>query len=172
MTLADKDPLLHIGRIVGVHGAKGCLKLYSFSEAVGLFDSGKRIQVRQRDGTMRVCTVTGLQPHKNLYRIFFEGVDDRSTAEALVDAELFMERTALPDPEEGSWYWCDLIGIDVYAADDAYIGKIAHVFATGANDVFVVRHGERETLIPAIESIVRRIDLDQKRMTVDLPEGL
>ncbi len=172
MTLMGKDAVLHIGRIVGVHGVRGGLKLCSFSETTGWFEPGKQVLARQRNGETRLYTVAGRQPHKKLHRIFFEGVSDRNTAEALVDAELFIERASLPDPGEDSWYWCDLLEMDVYQEDGTYIGRIAHVFATGANDVFVVRQGERETLIPAVASIVKQIDLDKKRMTVDLPEGL
>jgi 16S rRNA processing protein RimM len=168
----NKDGVLHIGSIVGVHGVKGYLKLYSSAESTGFFEPGKRLYL-DRCGENRVIqTVRDIQPYKKGFRIAFEGITDRAGAEALVGCEIYINRSELPQPEQGSWYWCDLIGINVFTTDDAYLGKVEHIFSTGANDVFVVKDKTRETLIPAIESVIREINLGDKKMTVDLPEGL
>jgi 16S rRNA processing protein RimM len=168
----DKDGFLHIGRIVGVHGIKGYLKLYSFAESAELFSPGSRIRLQRRCGQPELITIRDFQSHRNSCRIAFDGVDDRESAHSLIDADLFIERSALPEPEEGAWYRRDLIGLDVFGADGAYIGRIENIFATGSNDVFVVENKGAEILVPAVKSIVRDIDLTAKRMTVDLPDGL
>jgi len=74
--------------------------------------------------------------------------------------------------DEGIYYWFDLIGIKVYTTEEKYLGRIESIVETGSNDVYVVKHGEKEVLIPALESVVLDIDLEHKRMRVDLPEGL
>ena len=83
-----------------------------------------------------------------------------------------MEKSRLPALEEGTYYWSDLIGLDVHATDGRFLGKIASIFRTGSNDVYVTRDEDRETLIPALVSVVKSVDLETGRMTVDLPEGL
>ncbi len=166
---------LHIGKIVGVHGIKGYLKVLSYSESAEPFEPGRQLFVRQGgngpEAYTEAYTVRDARQHKRLLRVAFEAVETREAAEALVGAELTIDRSELPELEAGTWYWSDLIGLAVYEGD-AYIGEVAHIFATGSNDVLVVTCGENERLIPAVDSIVRRIDLDEKTMQVELPEGL
>lgn len=168
----DQDGFLHIGRIVGVHGIKGYLKLYSFAESAELFSPGSRIRLQRRCGQPEIMTIRDFQSHRNSCRIAFDGVDDRESAYALIDADLFIERSTLPEPEEGAWYRRDLIGLDVFGTDGAYIGRIENIFATGSNDVLVVENDGVETLVPAIKPVVRDVDLAAGRMTVDMPDGL
>jgi 16S rRNA processing protein RimM len=168
----DEKDFLHIGRIVGVHGIRGYLKLYSFAESLERFASGECIRLQRRCGRPQIMTIRDFQAHGNACRIAFEGIDDRESAYALVDADLYIERSALPEPEEDAWYRQDLIGLEVFGTDGAYIGRIENIFATGSNDVLVVENHGAETLVPAIKSVVLEVDLAAGRMTVDLPEGL
>jgi 16S rRNA processing protein RimM len=168
----DIDGALHIGKIVGVHGMKGYLKVFSSAESTGPFEPGKHLTMKRPDGEMQTVKVVASQTYKKLLRIAFEDITDRSAAETLIGGELYIDRSELPEPEEGSWYWCDLIGLEVYGVDDTYLGRIENVFATGSNDVIVVKNGKTEILIPVIESIIYSVDLEGKKVTVDLPEGL
>ena len=104
--------------------------------------------------------------------ISFKGVTDRDRAEALIGAELFIPETELPELDEDTYYWFELIGIEVYNTQEDYLGRITSIFPTGSNDVYVVKNKTNEVLIPALESVVIDIDLELKRMRVDLPEGL
>jgi 16S rRNA processing protein RimM len=168
----DQDSDLHIGTIVGVHGIKGYLKLYSSAETTDFFEPGKRLSLHRLGRETIIHTVCDFQPHNKGYRIAFEGITTRNAAELLVGSQLYIKRSDLPAPEKETWYWCDLIGLEVFEADHTHIGRIENIFSTGANDVFVVKDGGKETLIPAIASVIRKVDLDQKTVTVELPEGL
>lgn len=168
----DKDGTLHIGTIVGVHGIKGYLKLYSSAESTILFEPGKLLSLHHCGGERKTYTVRDIKPYTKGFLIAFEGIADRNKAAEFIGAEIFIQRSELPALEEDSWYWCDLIGLDVYQTDNSYVGRIEKIFSTGANDVFVVKRKKKETLIPAIQSVVRNINLIEKKMTVDLPEGL
>ncbi len=168
----DVDGTLRIGKIVGVHGMKGYLKVYPFAESTDPFDPGKQLTMKCPDGESKTVTVVDSQAYKNFLRIAFDGITDRTSAETLIGSGLYIDRAELPEPEAGRWYWCDLIGLEVYKADGAYLGRIENLFETGSNDVLVVKQGNREILIPVIESVVRSVDLEEKKITVDLPEGL
>jgi 16S rRNA processing protein RimM len=168
----DKDRDLHIGTIVGAHGIKGYLKLYSSAETTDFFEPGKRLSLHHSGKEPAIHTVLDFQPHHKVYRIAFEGITQRDAAELLIGSEIYIKRSELPAPEKDTWYLCDLIGLEVFQADHTHIGRIENIFSTGANDVFVVKGGRKETLIPAIASVIRHIDLDQKTVTVELPEGL
>ena len=166
------DRILPIGKIVGVHGLKGEVKAISSAESLGPFHPGKRILVKYQDGDHRPLTIKKAQPYKQILRMAFDGIDDRDAAETLVGKELCIRRSDLPETESDSWYWFDLIDLDVFTREDVYIGRVAEMIETGSNDVFVVRNGDAEILIPAIASVVIAIDLETRRMHVDLPEGL
>jgi 16S rRNA processing protein RimM len=162
---------LHIGSVVGVHGIKGHLKVVSFAETITPFSAGSTVAVQTGTGSVQEFTIREVRPHKNILRVALEGVETREDAENLVGARFVVDRADLPEPEAGSWYWCDLIGLAVYAGD-ACIGRVAGLFETGSNDVLVVADEESERLIPAIDSIVQKIDLENQIMQVELPEGL
>ena len=168
----DKADTLLIGKIVGVHGMKGYLKVYSFDESADLFDPGRQVQLKNSSGAMSTFTVKDVQAYKNVLRVAFEGISDRTSAEALIGFELLLNRSELPAPEEGSWYWCDLIGLAVYGIDGTYLGHVENLFETASNDVLVVKRGEAEILIPVTESIVCDVDFKEQKISVDLPEGL
>lgn len=166
-----KEKNLHIGTVVGVHGIKGWLKVAAYTESPESFDIGRQLTVKTGSGRTATYTIRDVRPHKNLLHLAFETVESRDAAEALKGAELMIDRAELPEPEDGSWYWCDLIGLVVYEGE-VQIGRVENIFATGSNDVLVVRDGEAERLIPLLESIVRQIDFDSQTITVELPEGL
>ncbi|HMA86818.1 MAG TPA: ribosome maturation factor RimM [Desulfosalsimonadaceae bacterium] len=168
----EKDGDLHIGKVVGVHGIKGYLKVLPFAENSAPFTPGRRVYVKTGQSGKQALTVRECRLHRNLLRVAFEAIETREAAESLVGAELFINRSELPELEDDTWYWYDLIGLAVYA-DDTYIGRVDNIFATGANDVLVVKNeDEIERLIPVIASIVRQIDLDNKTIRVELPNGL
>jgi 16S rRNA processing protein RimM len=92
---------------------------------------------------------------------------DRDRAAALVGAEIWVERGRLPRAKPGEFYWCDLEGLEVVNEAGIVLGTVSHLFATGANDVLVVK-GERERLIPYVPGeVVKQVDLEAQRMRVD-----
>ncbi|MEO6800050.1 MAG: ribosome maturation factor RimM, partial [Rhodanobacter sp.] len=96
------------------------------------------------------------------------GVDDREQAAALIGTDIHVDREQLPPPAKDEYYWVDLEGLEVITTEDVHLGRVSHLFATGANDVVVVRDGSRERLIPFIQgSYVRSVDLSAGRMVVD-----
>jgi len=168
----DKSSFLPIGKIIGVHGMKGYLKVFSFDGATDLFFPGNSITLKHSDGKLQTVTIEDVQVHKHIFRVAVAGVLDRTGAEALVGAEILINRSELPEPEEGKWYWCDLIGLAVYATDETYLGRIENLFETGSNDVLVVKQNDAEILIPVIGSVICSVDFEAKKVIVNLPEGL
>jgi 16S rRNA processing protein RimM len=165
-------PLLPVGEIVGVHGLNGTLKVRSHFEEDSIFRAGTRLFLQDARGRGSWYTIEWARPHKRLLLVALENLRQRESAEALVGAKIFTERTALPEPAEGEYYWSDLIGLAVYSTDGQYLGRLEDIIATGSNDVYVVRDGDRETLLPALERVVKEIDIEQGLMRVELPEGL
>ena len=124
------------------------------------------------DGIQTPLVVDWAQPDNRHVRVAFVGVDNREQAQMLVGCELFIDAASLPALEEGTYYWSEIIGLAVYGKDDAYIGRVASIIATGGNDVYVVKDGKTETLVPALDWVVLSVDTAKGTMRVDLPEGL
>jgi 16S rRNA processing protein RimM len=168
---AIRDVVL-IGQIVGVHGISGNCKIRSYAESLIVFQPDSVVLIATSDGRQKPYEINWVKPHAKAALVSFKGVDTRDQAEALIGCELFIERSRLPDPEEGSYYWFDLIGLDVFDVEQKYLGRLESIIQTGSNDVYVVKKDDTEILIPALESVVQKIDLKSRRMQVDLPEGL
>lgn len=102
----------------------------------------------------------------------FHGIDGISEAEKYIGAEVKIPTDDLPEPEKGFYYTFQLKGCRVFAADGDYIGIITDVLDSGGTEILKVDREDEETLIPFAESYLKSIDLDQRRIEVDLPEGL
>ena len=161
-----------IGKIVGVHGIKGTNKLRSYAESLSVFLPGRSILVRDLRGREASYEIHWVKPHTGTPLVSFKGITNRDQAKTLIGAELFIPQSELPELDEDTYYWYDLIGIEVVTMTGEFLGRIESIIETGSNDVYVVKRNEKEVLIPALESVVLEIDLEHKRMHVDLPEGL
>ncbi|MEE4262691.1 MAG: ribosome maturation factor RimM [Desulfobacteraceae bacterium] len=168
----DKRGYVLIGKIVGVHGLKGTNKFKSYAESLSVFYPGQSILIRDNQNRETSVELNWIKSHTGTPLISFKGVTDFDRAEALIGAEIFIPETELPELDEDTYYWFELIGIEVYNTEEDYLGRITSIFPTGSNDVYVVKNKTKEVLIPALESVVIDIDLELKRMRVDLPEGL
>jgi 16S rRNA processing protein RimM len=101
----------------------------------------------------------------------FAGVNSREAAAELVNGELQIERTLLPDPGPGVAWTFQLVGCEVRTTEGRVLGTLESVMPPGAHPIYVVR-GEREWMIPVVESVVRNVDLAGGVITVALPAGL
>lgn len=170
--MENKEHVL-IGKIVGVHGLKGTSKIRSFADSPSLFKTGRVLLARTKgNGPDRHLEIDWAKPHTGTVLISFRGITGRNQAEALIGSELFVLKEALPDLDEGAHYWFDLIGIKVYTIEREYLGQIESIIETGSNDIYVVKDGPNEVLVPALGTVVVDIDIGRRRMQVDLPEGL
>jgi 16S rRNA processing protein RimM len=163
---------LLIAKIVGTHGLKGTFRVYSYSESLSVFKQDSLILIRNTKGHEEIHAVNWAKPHKQIILLSLKGITAISQAESLIGSELFISKADLPKLEDETYYWFDIIGLSVFTIDDEYIGRVESIIPTGSNDVFVVKGGDKEILIPGIESVVLSIDLNKKIMTVDLPDGL
>jgi len=191
--MQDSDWVL-VGVIHGAHGVRGLLKVESLSDNPARFAAGSRLHAcihsaapsvrrftpdssprggalargQSPDNNPRQLTVISATPHKSRLLIAFEGVASREQAEALLGAQLMAEPDAALLPE-GQYYHYQLAGLAVYERGE-YIGKITDILSRPANDVYVIQNEAGEEIwIPALKSVVKKVDLEAGRMEVELP---
>ncbi len=166
------DDYLLIGKITGAHGLKGDLKFFSHAESLSVFQKGVALKLKNADGEEEICTVIRVKARKKSALLSLKEIKDRNEAEKRAGARVYILRSSLSGPEEDAYYWSDLMGLKVIDTDGGFLGRLVSVMRTGSNDVYVVKNGDKETLVPALEWVVTKIDLKGGIMEVDLPEGL
>lgn len=161
-----EDRLVPLGRVVGVHGVRGEVKLHSWTDPrLAIFD----YQPWCLRGSHGERTIHGARGREAGHGVVASvpGIADRDQARELIGAEILVRRAQLPPPAPGEYYWVDLEGLAVETAAGRPLGSVRRVLPTGANEVLEVQ-GERLRLIPfVLERYVRAIDLDAGRMVVD-----
>lgn len=154
--------MLVLGRIAGVYGVRGWVRIYSDTEP------------RENILTYTPWFVAGVARQVAEGRVHGKGLvarlagcDDRDQAAALVGQEIAIRRDQLPPPQPDEFYWADLEGLAVRNLADQDLGTVDHLFATGANDVLVLR-GERERLLPFVwGQVIHTVDFEARLIRVD-----
>lgn len=170
--MPSSTDLVLLGKVVATHGIRGQLAVVPFSGEFSTILSLQTVLLRGPDGCGESFEVARAAVHRNRVLLTLKGFTNINEVLHLVGRELFAFRNQFPPLEEGEFYWCDLIGLAVTTREGKFLGRIAEIIATGSNDVYVVRGGEKEYLIPALQDIVDSVDLNQGTMTVSPFEGL
>lgn len=170
------DDFFHVGKVIGVHGIRGAIKVYSYAESSTHYTPGNVLVLMDEAGDLKTYAIKASGPHKNVWRLTLADVATCDQARELIGRAVLVPRAGLPPLEEDTYYWADLLGMAVYNTSGDYLGRVRQIIPTGANDVYVVGtdtdEGPKEILVPAIASVVLDIDIDQRRLRVELPEGL
>jgi len=164
--------LLEIGRIVRSHGLTGRMKVLSYLESQDVLDHLEVVSVGRRVQDAVTFSLDSLQTGRKWFIMKLAGVEDKDAASKLVGSSLWMPLEKIKKLPDGEYYWHELIGLAVVTEEGRILGRIKSVFPTGSNDVYVCRGNGKEILLPAIEDVVRKIDLEQRVMVVRLLEGL
>lgn len=163
------DRRVLVGRIVGVHGVRGDLRIESWTEPRERIFGYQPWLLTQAGQEQQIDGALG-HPHGKGLLAELPGIDDRDAASKLVGAEIRVPRRVLPDPPNGEYYWVDLEGLTVENLQGVVLGKVAKLLPTGANDVLMVRDqaSGKERLLPYVpDRYVKQVDLAAGRMVVD-----
>jgi len=136
-----------------------------------VFESERKVTVIRRTGTEDSEIEFSRKQHGNLV-LKLRGIDSISAAEGLVGAELAVLERNLPPVEEGSFYTFQLKGCHVVGTDGETLGAITDVLDSGGTPILKVEGKEGEILIPFAQSFLRKMDLGQRRIEMNLPDGL
>ena len=167
------ESALIVGRVVAVHGIRGLVKVYSYTDPTDNIFAYQPWYLRGENGWEEVETDSGRRQGKSLV-VRLNGCTDRNQAEQdFIGREIAVSRDSLPSLGDGEYYWRDLIGLRVLLDDGRDIGRVERMMETGANDVLVLRPtpdsvDEERRLLPYLpEQVVRDVDLAGGHMTVD-----
>lgn len=160
-----------IGKVLKPHGIKGGLRVRYFNPDPLFLLNYSRLYLKDpRRGIFRPFEVKEVEVHREKIILRLKGVEDRDAADRWAGSLIYVRRGDLPPLEEGEYYWEDILGLEVYTVQGEYLGRVVNIIPTGGRDVYEVKGPKGEVLLPAVEGVIREIDLEGKRMLVQLPE--
>lgn len=166
------EEYLEIGQIVNTNGLKGMLKVNPLTDDITRFEELETVYI-QKGKELIEFKIQEVKYSKNTVLLKLEGIDDITEAEKYKNFYIKINRENAVELEEDSYFVVDIIGCTVYTDEDEILGKVVDVFSTGSNDVYTIKNSEnKEILIPAIEDVIKDVDIKNKKITIHLLEGL
>ena len=164
--------LLVAGKVLGTHHLKGEVKVISNIENIELLQ-GNKIILELENSQTKLFTVKKIEPFiANKWIFSFEEIKNKQDAVEIRNA-LIKVRRDLVGIAEDEYLMSDLIGLKVYdVKGNEYLGKVTEIFETAAHDIYVIDTDDYEIMIPDVEAFVKKIDYHNRKMEVDLIEGM
>ncbi len=163
--------LLQVGAIIKTHGIRGEVKVYPLTDDVNRFKTLKEVVLEPESDNITL-EIEGVKFQKNLVILKFKGYDNINDIEMHVKKGVFVTRDNAVELEEDEYFVADLIGLNVVTDDGEDFGVIKDVLHTGANDVYVIDHDDKDVLVPAIKECILDVSIDDKVMKIHLMKGL
>ena len=159
---------IEVGKIVNVRGVRGEVKINPFLDDTEAFREFDFLYIKEKQ--VKILNVKFV---KNNPILLLEGVDSVEKAEALRNTPVYVDEEMLPELSDNEFYIKDILNLEVVTVDGELLGKITNVFKTGSNDVYeILKEDGKKFLIPAISQVVKEINIKEKKVTVELLEGL
>ena len=160
-------PYIEIGKIVNTHGLKGHVKVEPWCDGIETFEYLKRVFINNKE-----YNVESVKSQKNFFLLKLAELNKVEEAELLKGKIINAQEDEMLPLPEGVYYIKDIIGLSVYEGEK-FIGEITDWIETGSNNVYVIKRSKgKDVLIPAIDSVIKEIDIENKRMSVNMLEGL
>lgn len=165
---------LKVGKIVNTHSLKGEVKVISSTDfEEQRFEKGTELLITRGKQVVKEVTVESYRTHKNNLLVKFVGIDSIEEAEKLKNLQIKIDSDNIGELEENEFYFHEIIGCEVFDENGKSLGEISEILTPGANDVWVIKsQNGKEILIPYIEDVVKKIDVENKKIDIEVMEGL
>lgn len=166
---------LNVGTIVNTQGLKGEVRVISTTDFPDLrYKKGNTLRLFMPDGKGTAdLTIKSHRKQKNFDIVSFEGYPSINDVEKFRDGVLKISKDELNELEDDEFYYHEIIGLKVIDEDGKELGEVTEILTPGANDVWVVKKkGQKDIYLPYIESVVKKVDINDGKVFVDIPEGL
>ncbi|HEX3047156.1 MAG TPA: ribosome maturation factor RimM [Bacillota bacterium] len=163
--------LIAVGEVLKAQGIHGELKVAPLTDNPRRFAEIRRVYWKQPGGYQELFI--------ERYRLFnqfvllkFTGIDNMTDAQALGRGLIFIPRVERPRLPEGRYYLDEIEGLRVFTTSGELLGEITEILQTGSNDVYCIKGAGQEILLPALKDVIKTIELEQRKMVVEVPPGL
>lgn len=160
--------MIEVMKITNTHGVKGEMKAQYYAESMAFFKKVKTLY----DKKGNPYTITGIREGKGCALVTMEEISDMNGAEGMKNVSLFAKREDFPPLPKGEYYLIDLIGLNAETVDGEEIGEVVNIIESAAQNLLVIKKGEKEVLVPKCDAFVDRVDLEEKKIYITPIEGL
>lgn len=151
------DTLIDLGKIVSAHGLNGEVNYIPFNASSELPEPGMKMTLRFPGGKTGEAVVVSVRNKVKFRLLTLAGVGDRAAAEKLRGAILACPRSALPEPDEGEFYYSDILGLPVTYPDGTVVGTVTQVLSLATDVIEITSPEGDECMVPVAEGFVRSI---------------
>lgn len=160
---------IQVGKIVNTHGIKGDVKVVPLTDDIKRFEKLKTVFIGDEKLELEIINVSYI---KGNVLLRFKNYEDINDIEKFKNDEVWIDKKDKIKLPKDSFFLDDILGLEVYLTDNNHLGTIKDILQPGANDVYVVKSGKKEYLIPAIKDVIKEVDIDNKKMIIEPIEGL
>ena len=165
---------LKVGKIVNTHSLRGEVKVISSTDLEEeRFKKGSKLLITRGNQVIEEVEVESYRSHKNSLLVKFKGIDSINEAEKFKNLQIKVDSENISELEENEFYFHEIIGCRVFDENNTILGEVVEILTPGANDVWVIK-GEngKEILIPYIADVVKNVDVQNKKIDIEIMEGL
>ncbi|MDD6214274.1 MAG: ribosome maturation factor RimM [Firmicutes bacterium] len=163
---------LEVGKIINTHGLRGEVKIVTWTDMPHDFEKLDYVFAKMR-GKEEKLDIKNVKYQQNNIIVKFAQIDSIEQAEKYKNAVLSASREQLGELPEGVYYIADLIDCEVFDEHNSLIGILTDIFSTGSNDVYdIKRSGRNNLLVPIIDGVLTKVDTENKKIYINVPEGL
>lgn len=167
---------LNVGKIVNTHGIQGEVRVISRTDfPEQRYAKGNELVIFDKNNKTITVKVQSWRQHKQFDLLTFEGYGNVNDVEKYKNTLLKVDASGLDDKlAEDEFYYRDIVGLRVVTDDGREVGKVVEILSPGANDVWVVRPTDKgkDILIPYIDQVIKKVDLETELITITPMEGL
>lgn len=167
------EEMFDVGKIVNTHGVRGEVRVFRITDFEERFNIGETLYLVRDHQPVRELIIDGHRKHKQFDLLHFEGLDHINDVEHFKGAHLKIKEDQLTELAEGEYYHYEIIDCVMYTTTGEKLGIIIDILSPGANDVWVVKREKgKDVLIPFIKDVVKEINISEKKVVIELMEGL
>ena len=161
-----------IGKVVSTQGNKGEVNVLPLTDSIDRFKNLDNVFLRSKK-SQTILNVEKIRKRKDTVILKLKDIENIEEAKMIVGSFLEVERkNAVKLPKE-TYFIFEIIGLEVYDENNIFLGKVENVISTGSNDVYIVKgKNKKELFIPAISEVVKNVNLEKKRITINMVDGL
>ena len=167
-----KEDCFYLGKIAKKFSFKGEVLIYLDTDEPELYEDMESVFVEFNKNLVPFFIENSNLHKGDFLRVKFEDVDDEAEADAIMGCEIYLPLNMLPKLEGNKFYFHEVIGFEIEDLRLGIFGKIVSINDTSAQPLFEVINGNVEILIPMIDQFLVKIDRENKKVIMDLPEGL
>lgn len=161
-----------IGRVVKARGLRGEIRVLSYFDSLSYFHELRHVYLEKGKSGETRFGVRQAREHGKCFLLLLEGCDSVAEAQQLVGAEVTVPPESFLALPEGSYYWHQMEGMDVYTQEGEHVGVIRDFLAASGNEVLVVSREDKQWLLPVVSEVIAEVDLERRVMTIHPIAGL